>query len=159
MIAWWLWVACAGATPVEPAPVEPVEPAVVATPSDAAAPMGLARDASAVAPAAFVVDPGPPIPVGDPTSGALIVAPAADGQVRVTWSRPGSNGCYRQGPVTAEVEGAVVRFRYTTSRDGDVCTMALVPGGFSGLLRPPAASYVVVVVVDGVERGRKVIAP
>lgn len=156
MIAWWLWVACAGATPVELR--DPTDAAALVAP-DATAQTGLAREASAVAPAVFFVDPSPPIPVGDPMSGALIVAPAADGQVRVTWSRPGSNGCYRQGPVAAEVEGAVVRFRYTTSRDGDVCTMALVPGGFSGLLRPPAASYEVVVVVDGAERGRKAITP
>jgi hypothetical protein len=113
---------------------------------------------ASVAPAAFVVDPTPPIPVGDPTAGALILAPAGDGQVRVMFSRPGSNGCYRQGAVTAVVEGSTVRFSYTTARDGDVCTMALVPGGFSGLLRPPVAGEVVVV-VDGIERARKPLTP
>jgi hypothetical protein len=157
MIAWLWLTACAAV----PAGTEAPASAPVATPAPAGpeAPSGLDGPAPAsVAPAAFVVDPTPPIPVGDPTAGALILAPAGDGQVRVMFSRPGSNGCYRQGAVTAVVEGSTVRFSYTTARDGDVCTMALVPGGFSGLLRPPVAGEVVVV-VDGIERARKPLTP
>lgn len=51
--------------------------------------------------------------------------------VTVVWSRPGSDGCYRQSGVATEVSGRIIRHGYRTWSEGSTCTEALKRGGFT----------------------------
>lgn len=155
---WWMALACAA--PVAPHADEAPAPradAVDGEPSpgepSAGAPAG-AADPSVGAPT-WAPDPHPPLPLADPAVGRLVVE--GQGPARVTWTLPGSNGCYRQEPAVLSVDGSVLTLAYATRREGEVCSMALVPGGFSGVLSGVLPGWTVRVVVDGVERATAVL--
>lgn len=50
--------------------------------------------------------------------------------VTVTFNLYGADGCYRQSAAKTTVKGDRIRHQYKTWREGDVCTQAIVPGGF-----------------------------
>lgn len=108
----WVCAACSDPSPMDqtPRPEVPVaeEPAA-ATPPAAPGPTDI--DAELTVPST--------IPLGDAYT--------------AVFSRMGPNGCYRQSEVTTQVNNGEkkVFHRYTTSSEGEMCTEALVPGGFS----------------------------
>ncbi len=110
--------------------------------------------ASEPQPAAPQPPASPPAEPPASASGALTLSPSPaplGAEVTVTFDRPGSDGCYRQTEPTLALAGATYTFAYTTSREGEVCTMALVPGGFTAPLKPVhAGTWTVAVQVDGV---------
>lgn len=59
--------------------------------------------------------------------------------VEVVYAAAGPNGCYHQSEVVHEIGDGTIVHRYTTWADGEICTMALVPGGFVTTVTPPAA--------------------
>lgn len=74
--------------------------------------------------------------------------------VGVTFSKMGANGCYRQTDVETEVNHGEkkVFHRYTTSSEGEMCTQALVPGGFkTEITLPERGAWTGTVLVDGTE--------
>jgi hypothetical protein len=123
--------------------------AVLAACGTSTPPADSAGDAPAPAPAPGV----PPVPDHDVGDGAVrisarVLAPGQE--LEVVFVRPGKDGCYRQGPVTTELGDHVITHSYTTSREGDTCTEALVPGGFEAKVKPPSTGqWEGRVIVDG----------
>lgn len=62
---------------------------------------------------------------------------AAGAAVNVVYNRPGSDGCYRQSGVTTAVNGNQVTHDYRIWAEGEICTEALVRGGFTTSYVPP----------------------
>lgn len=56
----------------------------------------------------------------------------------VTFDRPGPNGCYRQSAATLSVEAKQFTHAYKTWTEGEMCTQAMVPGGFNVDVTPYA---------------------
>lgn len=67
----------------------------------------------------------------------------------------GSNGCYQQTEVETTIEGQEITHAYTFSYVGEICTMALVDGGFKTyVVVPEAGQYTGKIMVNGEEKGR-----
>ncbi len=56
--------------------------------------------------------------------------------VAITFSLYGLDGCYRQSPAKTRLEDNRIVHRYRTWSEGDFCTEALVPGGFTATVTP-----------------------
>ena len=63
----------------------------------------------------------------------------ANQPITVTFDLYGPDGCYRQSSATTHIQDKRILHRYRTWSEGDFCTEALVPGGFSTLVAPPVA--------------------
>ena len=56
--------------------------------------------------------------------------------VVVTFNLYGPDGCYRQSNAKTSLDGNRIMHRYRTWSEGDFCTEALVPGGFTATVTP-----------------------
>jgi|GEM_PF-6593691 len=86
--------------------------------------------------------PPSPIHQSDWTQTFLHVVPlygVANQPIAVTFDLYGSDGCYRQSSAETSIQDKRIVHRYRTWSEGDFCTEALVPGGFSTTVTPPAA--------------------
>ncbi len=95
--------------------------------------LSLACSLPAAAPPEPEPEPVAEAPRRPPSPGSLNAPSSVDvGQTfTVRYDSPGTDGCYRQEDEGVKFGDGTILHRYRTWSEGEMCSMAMVPGGFS----------------------------